>query len=98
MSIQQVAVTAGTSVDTVINPYDPAKRTTAITIKGRLTGTVQIKFIARSGDTYQAPSGSSSIDLTATDTLIIENNAVTAVRIDDTANSGAALSATIETY
>lgn len=98
MSVQDFAITAGTSVDKIIDPFDPRNLNCTITLTGRLTGVVQIKIISRNGDTYFSPSGSSSIDLTTTDTLIITGTAVKAVRIDDTANVGAALKATVETY
>lgn len=97
---EPTAVPAGTSVDITLSPllFDKSKKTTSVTLTGRATGVVQVKIKSRRGDTFFAPAGEASIDLTSGDTLIIEGTAVAAVRIDDTANNGANLAASIEVY
>lgn len=97
MSIQTGTVTAGTSANVTLSPAIGPFATVAVILTGRATGTVQIKVKTLQGDTFFSLSGVSSIDLTSTDTLIIENASIQAVQIDDTANAGAALTYTIRT-
>lgn len=97
MSINSFQVTAGTSVTRVINNFSSSDRTTKITILGRATGTVTIKGKWYPGDRLLSADGVSTIDLTATQTLFVGCPA-TEIQIDDTANSGAALTVHVEMY
>jgi hypothetical protein len=98
MSINTFQVPAGTAVTRTIEGFNSINRTTRITIRGRATGVVTVRGKWFPGDRLLAvPSGFSTIDLTVTQTLEV-NSAATEIQIDDTANSGAALSVDVEMY
>lgn len=98
MSINTFDVVAGTSVTRVIQNFNSSDRNIKITILGRSTGTVAIKGKFYPGDRLLAADSVSTIDLTTAQTLIIEGSAATEIQIDDTANSGAALTVHVEMY